>query len=129
MKLFAVMLRHAKLRTGRRCMSTYIIFTRRLQPDYCTSTSVGSVFRESTGASFGTTICRSWNMRRCVASRAVCRYLHLCDLPRCRGNHRRIHCPNQTSGAVASVFPQSPSLPVQPNITMLQRYTRIIVTS
>ena len=63
----------------------------------------------------------SWNMRRCVASRAVCRYLHLCDLPRCRGNHRRIHCPNQTSGAVASVFPQSSSLPVQPNITMLQR--------
>ena len=27
---------------------------------------VGPVFRESTGASFGTTICRSWNLGRCV---------------------------------------------------------------
>ena len=58
---------------------------------------VGPVFRESTGASFGTTICRSWNLGRCVASRAVCRYLHICDLPRCRGSHRHIHCPNQAA--------------------------------
>ena len=82
---------------------------------------VGPVFRESTGASFGTTICRSWNLGRCVASRAVCRYLHICDLPRCRGSHRRIHCPSHAAGGATSVSPQSPSPPVQPNITMLPR--------
>ena len=51
--------------------------------------------RESSGAQFETTICHSWNAGRCVATRATCQYLHVCDLPRCRGAHRRINCPNQ----------------------------------
>ncbi len=49
---------------------------------------------ESLGARFATSICRSWNAGRCIGSRAFCRYLHVCDTPRCRGTHRRVHCPN-----------------------------------
>ena len=68
--------------------------------------------RESSGAQFGTTICRSWNAGRCVATRATCRYLHVRDLPRCRGAHRRINCPNQppvsSSSSAASVLAQLP---------------------
>ena len=71
--------------------------------------------RESSGAQFGTTICRSWSAGRCVATRATCRYLHVCDLPRCRGAHRRINCPNQppsppvsSSSSAASVLAQLP---------------------
>ena len=49
---------------------------------------------ESSGAHFYTSICRSWNAGRCISSRAFCRYLHVCDTPRCRGPHRSVHCPN-----------------------------------
>jgi hypothetical protein len=49
---------------------------------------------ESSGARFATAICRSWNSGRCICLRPTCRYLHVCDTPRCRGPHRRIHCPH-----------------------------------
>jgi hypothetical protein len=39
--------------------------------------SLAPLSRESIGASFGTTIYRSWNLGRCVAACAVCRYLHV----------------------------------------------------
>jgi hypothetical protein len=71
--------------------------------------SLAPLSRESIGASFGTTICRSWNLGRCVAARAVCRYLHVCDVSRCRGHHRRIHCPNQLPGPAASAYSPTPS--------------------
>ena len=61
------------------------------------------------GDSFGTAICRSWNLGCCVAARAVCRYLHVCDVPHCRGLHHRIHCPNQLSGPAASAYSPTPS--------------------
>ena len=79
-------------------------------------TSSGPLSRESAGAQFGTTICRSWNLGRCVASRAVCRYLHVCDVPRCRAGHRRIHCPIQASGAPAGPLPATTG-PVGPPLS------------
>ena len=52
--------------------------------------------QESSGAVSGTTICRSWNSGRCIGTRAFCRYLHVCDVPSCRGAHRRTSCPRRT---------------------------------
>ena len=83
--------------------------------------SLAPLSRESIGASFGTTICRSWNLGCCVAARAVCRYLHVCDVSRCRGPHRRIHCPNQLSGPAASVYSPTPSPNILPPLPASQR--------
>ena len=57
---------------------------------------------ESSGARFATAICRSWNSGRCICLRPTCRYLHVCDTPRCRGPHRRIHCPTLTPNSPAA---------------------------
>ena len=54
---------------------------------------------ESAGAVSSPTICRSWNAGRCFSSRHFCRYLHVCDVPRCRGAHRHVHCPSGGNGA------------------------------
>lgn len=60
------------------------------------------VRRESTGAVSGTTICRSWNSGRCISTHPLCRYLHVCDVPSCRGPHRRISCPRHPVASSSS---------------------------
>ena len=67
--------------------------------------------RESIGAQSGSTLCRSWNAGRCVASRAMCRYLHVCDVPRCHGNHRRIACPTRSFSTPTSTSTPQLALP------------------
>ena len=49
---------------------------------------------ESAGAITGTTICHSWNAGQCISTRSFCRYVHLCNVSRCRDPHCRIHCPS-----------------------------------
>ena len=45
-------------------------------------------FRESRGATQGSTIWRSWNSGRCVSFLPTCRYSYICEFPGCRGCHR-----------------------------------------
>ena len=69
------------------------------------STSAPRALPESSGARFATAICRSWNSGRCICLRPTCRYLHVCDNPRCRGPHRRIHCPGPVASQPTAIPP------------------------
>ena len=52
---------------------------------------------EGAGAITGTTICHSWNAGQCISTRSFCRYVHFCNVSRCRGPHCRIHCPSRST--------------------------------
>ena len=59
---------------------------------------------ESSGACFASTICRLWNSGHCICLHPTCRYLHVCDTPRCRGPHYVSTAPPKLS------IPQRPPL-------------------
>ena len=50
---------------------------------------------EPPGSSSSNVVCISWNMGRCTAPFASCRYAHRCNF--CSGSHRATTCPNRSS--------------------------------